>query len=382
MTEPRSAWLIAFGGMLTLAVAIGIGRFLYTPILPSMIADLGLSKTQAGWIASANYIGYLVGALAASSPKLPGSRRFWMVGGLFLGGLTTLAIGLAFDLVAFICFRFIGGTASAFAFVYSSILVVDQLTRMDRAELSAVHFGGVGLGISLSALIVSGAAMFELDWRWQWFGGGIVSLLIALLICQLVPEQSQDKVTYGKGKKSLALITLIAAYGLFGFSYIITATFLMAIIRDNDSIQQLEHIIWLVVGLAGFPSVTVWIWVSRRIGLLKTFSVACIVEAFGVCICVLWSSPISFIITGILLGGTFIALTALGLVGARTFATGDPRQVFGLMTASFGCGQIVGPTFAGVLYDITGSFTPALITSVYVLFISSIMVLYISKHDT
>jgi predicted MFS family arabinose efflux permease len=382
MTENRSAWLIAFGGMLTLAVAVGVGRFLYTPTLPSMIADLGLSKTQAGWIASANYLGYLVGALAASSPKLHGSRRLWMIGGLFVGGVTTAAIGLVFDLAAFMGFRFIGGIASAFAFVYSSTLVIDQLIRIDRAELSAVHFGGVGLGIALSALIVSGATLFELDWRWQWIGGGISSLLIALLVCQLVPEQSQSTVVHGADKRSAALITLIAAYGLFGFGYIITATFLMTIVRDTVGIHQLEPIIWLVVGLAGFPSVAIWMWVASRIGVLKSFSIACIAEAVGVCACILWSSPISFLITGILLGGTFIALTALGLVGARTFTTGDPRQVVGLMTASFGCGQIVGPTFAGILYDITGTFTSALTTSVLALFVSSIMVLYISKLDS
>jgi predicted MFS family arabinose efflux permease len=382
MIENRSAWLTAFGGMLTLAVAIGIGRFLYTPILPSMIADLGLSKPQAGWIASANFFGYLVGALAAASPKLSGSRRIWMIGGLFLGGVTTLTIGLVSDLVAFIGFRFIGGIASSFAFVYSSTLVVDQLIRVGRTELSAVHFGGVGLGIALSALIVSGAGLFGLDWRWQWIGGGVASLLLALIVCLLVPEQSQLRVAYGKGKRSPTLIMLITAYGLFGFGYIITATFLMTIIRDTNGIQQLEPVIWFVVGLAGFPSVAVWMWVSRKIGTLKTFSAACITEAIGVCACVLWSSPISFLITGVLLGGTFIALTALGLVGARTFTTGDPRQVVGLMTASFGCGQILGPTFAGTLYDITGSFTPALITSIFALLISSIMVLYISKNNS
>jgi predicted MFS family arabinose efflux permease len=382
MIENRSAWLIALGGMLTLAVAVGIGRFLYTPILPNMIADLGLSKTQAGWIASANYVGYLIGALAASSSKLRGSRRLWMLAGLFLGGVTTAAIGLLFDLVMFLGFRFIGGIASAFAFVYSSTLVVDQLIRMGRADLSAIHFGGVGLGIASSGLIVSGAASFGLDWRWQWLGGGIASLLLTILVCHLVSEQAQSRVTYETEKKSPELIILIAAYGLFGFGYIITATFLMTIVRDTDGIRQLESVIWLVVGLAGFPSVAIWMWISKQIGVLKTFSVACIAEAIGVCAYVLWPSPVSFLITGVFLGGTFIALTALGLVGARAFNTGDPRQVVGLMTASFGFGQIVGPSFAGILHDITVSFTPALLTSAAALFISSIMVLYISKYDS
>ena len=146
MTDNRSPWLVALGGMLALAVAVGLGRFIYTPILPNMIADLGLSKTQAGWIASANYVGYLIGALAASSPRLRGSRRLWMIGGLLLGAATTAVVGLVYDLSAFMVIRFIGGVASAFAFVYSSTLVVDQLLKMNRGSLSAVHFGGVVLG--------------------------------------------------------------------------------------------------------------------------------------------------------------------------------------------------------------------------------------------
>ena len=382
MTDNRSPWLVALGGMLALAVAVGLGRFIYTPILPNMIADLGLSKTQAGWIASANYVGYLIGALAASSPRLRGSRRLWMIGGLLLGAATTAVVGLVYDLSVFMVIRFIGGVASAFAFVYSSTLVVDQLLKMNRGSLSAVHFGGVGLGITLSALIVSGAVIIDIDWRGQWIVGGLVSFIATLLVCLLVPEQSQSGAVSGSGEKKPGLIALIAAYGLFGFGYIITATFLMTIVRETGGVRELEPVIWLVVGLTGIPSVAAWMWVGRRVGILKAFSIACIAEVIGVCASVLWSSPVALLMAGMLLGGTFIALTALGLVGGRTFTTGDPRQVVGLMTASFGFGQIVGPTYAGTLYDMTGSFIPASMTAVVALILSSVVVFYISNRNS
>src|SRR3546814_16415570 len=56
---------LAFSGLVALAVAMGIGRFAFTPLLPMMQNDAGLALTQGGWLASANYLGYLIGALAA-----------------------------------------------------------------------------------------------------------------------------------------------------------------------------------------------------------------------------------------------------------------------------------------------------------------------------
>lgn len=380
MAITRPPWTLAVGGMLALAVAVGLGRFIYTPILPFMIEALGLTKGQAGWIASANYAGYMLGALAASSPKLTGSRRLWMIGALLTGAATTAAIGLVSDIGLFMLLRFVGGLASAFAFVYASALVVERLQAMGRGGLSAVHFGGVGVGIILSALIVSGAVLSEIDWRGQWFGGGLASLVAAVLVWALVPEQRGEGDAKPKGAFLPGLFQLIFAYGLFGFGYIITATFLMTIVREAENARQLEPVIWLVVGLAGAPSVALWMWVGRRFGILKTYSLACLAEAIGVCASVLWVSPASLILAGALLGGTFIALTALGLVGSRMFTTGDPRQVVGLMTASFGFGQIVGPTYAGSLYDITGSFLPSSMTAVGALLISSLLVYLVARR--
>ncbi|MBK1662814.1 YbfB/YjiJ family MFS transporter, partial [Paracraurococcus ruber] len=89
---------LALGGLLALASAIGIGRFVYTPILPTMAEELGLTKGEAGLVASANLLGYLIGALLAATPRLPGSRRAWLLGALALGAATTGAMGWATSL--------------------------------------------------------------------------------------------------------------------------------------------------------------------------------------------------------------------------------------------------------------------------------------------
>src|SRR3954453_20504190 len=88
MQYPR-AYPTAVGGLIALAAALGIGRFVYTPILPPMTEALGLGPSAAGMIASANFLGYLLGAVLAAWPRLPGSRRAWLVGCLLLSAVTT-----------------------------------------------------------------------------------------------------------------------------------------------------------------------------------------------------------------------------------------------------------------------------------------------------
>ncbi len=135
----------------------------------------------------------------------------------------------------------------------------------------------------------------------------------------------------------------------------------MAIVRASARVRPLEPLVWVVVGLTAVPSVAVWTWMGRRIGLARAFACACLLEALGVVASVLWVAPAGVLLAAALLGGTFMGLTALGLIHARQLARGDPRRTLAVMTAAFGSGQIIGPTAAGVVFDLTGSFvTPSL----------------------
>src|SRR5689334_20225848 len=142
------AW--ALGGLITLAAAMGVGRFVYTPILPVMAEALGLSKAGTGLIASANFLGYLIGALLAGAPRLPGGRWRWMMGALVASAITTGAMGFVTSMPAFLLLRAVGGAASAFVLVLASALVLDRLAAAGRPGLSSMHFAGVGAGIAVS----------------------------------------------------------------------------------------------------------------------------------------------------------------------------------------------------------------------------------------
>src|SRR5262245_12689751 len=164
-SAPDRSVLLATAGMLTMATALGIDRFVYTPILPIMAEAEQLSAAEAGLIASANFLGCLVGALTAARVELPGSRRGWLVGKLALSALSTGVTGLSSSLPAFLLVRFLGGAAGAFAIVVAIALVVDVLAANGRRSLIALHFGGVGIGIAASAALVSVLVMAGSSWR-------------------------------------------------------------------------------------------------------------------------------------------------------------------------------------------------------------------------
>ena len=127
-------------------------------------------------------------------------------------------------------------------------------------------------------------------------------------------------------------------------------------VRADPVLQPAEHLVWLCVGLTAAPSVALWGWAGRRWGNERAFAVGCLIEAVGVALSVLGGGIWLILLAAGLLGGTFVGLTAIGLIEARHRSTGDPRRNLALMTAAWGLGQMVGPTLAGVLFDALGSY--------------------------
>lgn len=375
VSAPRPVSL-AIGGLAALAAAMGFGRFVYTPILPIMTQALGMTQASAGFLASANYLGYLAGAFAAATSLLRGSRRAWFIWGLAASAITTGAMAFADSQWAFLVLRFAGGVASAFVLVFSSALVIDRVHAAGRSGLAALYFAGVGTGIALAALLVSSLAFLGFGWRAHWLASGVVSLIALAIAAVLVPDRAEPRPSQAPqgGRAKRGLSALITAYGLFGFGYVITATFLVAIVRGADAIRPLEPLIWLVVGIAAVPSVALWTWLARRTDISLAFAVACLMEAAGVAASVLWISIPGVLLAAVLLGGTFVGITALGLVGARQLSSGDPRHTLAMMTAAFGLGQTIGPAFAGILSDATGSFLAPSLVAAGALLVSALLV--------
>src|SRR3954462_13281114 len=160
---------LALGGAVAMGCAMGIGRFVYTPVLPFMADAIPLSASQAGVIASANFLGYLLGAMATAL-RLPGAPKTWLLGSLLASALTTGAVGLWPSEFAIATFPFLGGAASAFALVFASSQVLEGLARAGRSSLAWVHFAGVGIFIALSSQVIR----LPVGWDAMWFVSGLV----------------------------------------------------------------------------------------------------------------------------------------------------------------------------------------------------------------
>jgi predicted MFS family arabinose efflux permease len=367
---------VAISGLLALAVGIGIGRFVYTPILPSMQGALGLKQTASGLIAAANFAGYLAGALVAMRTQLAGSRRTWLLGSLGASAISTGLMGGTTALPAFLLLRFVGGVASALVLILSSALVLGTLTDARRQDLAALHFAGVGVGIAVSGGLVAVLQTIGADWRSLWLASAGISLLATGAVAVLVPAHRSASPAPAKrrsGPSDPRLIRLIGAYGLFGFGYVITATFLVAIVRATPSTRALEPVIWVVVGLAAGPSVALWNWISRLLGISGAFALAALAEALGVLASVVWPSDAGILVAGMLLGVTFMGLTALGLIRGQELASGDPRRAIAALTGAFGAGQMMGPLLAGVVSDALGGFTAPSLAAVGALLLAAML---------
>jgi predicted MFS family arabinose efflux permease len=361
--RPSPALRLALAGATAQGAAVGVGRFVYTPILPTMMSDLGLNASQAGWIASANFLGYLFGALLATHAHFRRAPRLWLLAALALSATTTAGMGLTTSMALFMGLRAVGGIASAFVIVFASVVVLARLSAAGRGGLSAVHFAGVGTFIALSALLTAAMTGAGLHWRAEWLASGALSALAILAVLALLPADQEAAAETtpidAAAPEREGAGSLMLAYGLFGFGYVVTATFIVAIVKTYPAAHPVEPFVWLLVGLSAIPSVALWTLAGERIGMRRAFAVACVVEAVGVAVSVLSPTAAGAAAAAILLGGTYMGITALGLVAARQADPLNAPRILGRMTAAFALGQMIGPAFAGWLAERLGGFGSA-----------------------
>lgn len=331
---PKSAWLSIARAAAALAAAMGIGRFAYTPILPLMTADAGLTAQAAGQLATANYVGYLIGAVgAAVSPRLARSVVACRVSLVMLVA-TLAAMALSTNVIEWGALRLVAGIASALVFV---IAVNTLMDHGHPAHHAGWAFSGVGIGIALSAALPA-----TKDWQVAWWAATAMAALLGAFAWNMHPGTTADTANVPAGHQGRAargpLALLMASYTLEGVGYIIAGTFLVAAVAQQSP-GGLGSAVWLLVGLAAAPSAALWARFTGRFSYATLLVAALLLQAAGIA----WAgtgNSTAALAGAVLFGGTFIGISTLALAAGR--ALQFPGAV-ALLTTGYSVGQIVGP---------------------------------------
>jgi predicted MFS family arabinose efflux permease len=349
---------LALAGMTILAIALGVGRFLLTPLLPLMQADSGLDLVGAGWLASINNFGYLLGALLCTAPAMP--QRAMLRIGMLLVALGTLGMGLLPSLPLWLLCRFVAGVAAATLMVHGIAWCMAHLRAHRRAVLEALLYSGPGMGIVLSGVLVAalrGSGLSSAHW---WLLFGAASALATALVWRTLeapPHAIAASTTASAGEHGPAW-PLVAIYGLFGFSYVIPATFLPLIADAQLHLPALREWFWPLYGVATVA-------VTLLLGALPAprsnyagLAGCCLSMLLGILPCLYWPRLGGLLLGTILLGAAITPIVMFAMREAARLAPRDPTRLIGALTAAFGVGQISGPLVAADLAQRHGFTVP------------------------
>lgn len=357
-------WLIASVGLVVLAIAMGIGRFAFTPILPMMQEDAGLSLAAGGWLASANYVGYLIGALSAIGIGLRPTLAIRI--GLLLIGVSTVAMGFEHRFLVWAALRAVAGVASAWVLVFVSTWALDQLGALGRSHLSGAIYAGVGTGIVVAGAVCLVLMGIRAPSAAAWMTLGIVSLALTAAIWPLVQPSPAATVTAESAVPQIKrwgaeFWRLVLCYGAFGFGYIIPATFLPVMAKENISDPGLFGWAWPIFGAAAIASTLFAAQLSRTTSHRRVWIVANLLMGVGVVVPLVVPGLFGIIAASLLIGSTFMVNTMAGMQEARRVAGSDARVLMAAMTSAFAVGQIVGPLCVSYMGDSKHGYASALI---------------------
>ncbi|MEG3112458.1 YbfB/YjiJ family MFS transporter [Pantoea sp. T14] len=343
------AFRVALSAFITLFVAMGIGRFAFTPQVPLMIQANQLTLTSASLVAALNYLGYLCGSFDAMRAHRRVELRLQM--GIWGAVILTLLSACASGPWLHGLLRFVIGCASGWAMVLVAAWSNEQLHHHARPGLSAAVFAGPGCGIFVSGLLAVLLHSFQVSASLAWAAYGALALVLVALIARYLPRRGElhrpdqmpePLVMNGKLKR------LVWSYSLAGFGYILPATFLsqMAAARFPDSV--FAQFVWPIYGGASVIGIAIAI-LTRGWGRSNTrLALALWAQALGVLAAAALPGFSGLLIGALLVGGGFLAVVQLSLLYARELAPQHMRYMAGMLTTGYALGQLVGPILSSL----------------------------------
>jgi MFS family permease len=347
---------VAACGIVALAVAMGIGRFAFTPLMPLMLRDGTLSAATGAEWAAANYVGYLAGALTAARFSADPRRGLRLaLCGIALTTLAAAWAGSGATALLGAVLRAAAGLFSAWALICTSSWGLAELSRRQAPQLGAWMYTGVGLGITAAGLLAWLGGRQPAQWLWLELG--LLAVAGAAFVRRRLHDAGTPSAAHAEGRPSspgptdteYGHLPLVLCYGSFGFGYIVPATFLPAMAQQQVSDPLVFGLTWPLLGLAAVVSVAAaasWLsdWPRRRVWALAQGTMA-LGTALPLATQALWALATS----AVLVGGTFMVATMAGLQLARERLPSNPMPLLARMTVAFAAGQIAGPLLVRAL---------------------------------
>jgi MFS family permease len=351
--------------MVSLAVAMGVGRFAFTPLFPLMVRDSLLDGGAGAMLAASNYLGYLAGALIVERIRVKPATLLAL--GLISTVVVTAAVGWTSSVPLWAILRFVAGVMSAWTLVATSAWGLGWLASLGRPHLAGAIFAGVGLGIAaagLFCLVAAGPEVSSLKMWIEWAGLAAIMTLLPLAVSRVLPAPVVNVgATPHQGashKPPAKSGGLIVCYTLFGFGYILPATYLPALARQLVDDPQVFGLAWPLFGTAAALSTLLVAWRLKRANRLTVWAASHFLMAVGVLLPAIWASLASVSIAALLVGGTFMVVTMTAMQEARARAEEHATLILGRMTAGFAFGQLMGPIASAVIGRFTADFSTAL----------------------
>jgi hypothetical protein len=378
--DRRGAWRAALACMVTLAVAMGLGRFAFTPMLPIMLGEGKLELAGGGVLASLNYLGYFLGAVSCAAIGIKASSM--VRGGLAATAALLIGMGLLHSFAGWGILRAAAGVMSAWVFVFASGWGLRRLAETNSPTLAGVIYTGPGIGIAMTGLL--GGALGRWGSEVGWIGLGLLAVVLIAAIWRVFDDGeaaqggstkapvAASSVTASGADRSDA-IWLVALYGLAGFGYIITATFLPVIARQALPGSSWPDFFWPLFGAAIIPGALIGARAPTHWDNRLLLAAAYALQALGVVLSVAWPTIVGFALGSLLLGMPFTAITLFAMREARRLRGNAAAGLIGYATASYGVGQIIGPLFAAPLAQRTGSFEQPLLVAAAALALGAVL---------
>jgi MFS family permease len=365
---------VALTGLTGLAVAMGIGRFAFTPLLPMMQQDAGLAVSDGAWLASANYLGFLLGTLSAARLRL--EPTIVIRASLVVIGVVTIAMGLEHRFAGWIILRFVAGLANAWAQIFTTAWTLEKLASARRPFFSGVLFAGPGVAIVVVGTICVVLMQLDVGSATAWIGLGILALIATAAIWPILQSNKlyhpQQPSRSDRSKWNAESLTVVLCFAASGVGYIIPATFLPVMARQFVSDPLVFGWAWPIFGIAAAVAPIATADLTRLTGNRHLWTASHLLMAFGVVLPLWWTSIAGIMTSALIVGSTFMVNGLACMQEAKAIAGTHATGLLAATTAAFATGQILGPVVISLLGNGETPFDVALLGAAALLIISAL----------